>query len=1748
MKLKQKLMAAILTVMMLASYIATLTDAVIAAGVSLANQNGQTNHANVEFNSYFEGEEHSKTFDIGKEAKLYLKLKVSNTGYLKNGVVQFFNSNFEVNSNSLKHDKVQSGSNNKINFKQINNGEDIIVEVPLTMLTEEKVDRDLLNKMTTVRFTGTYMDENGKEKTIEKEISNQLNWTGTAKVELAGEVSTYLPYQVADEKGVMVQVKVRSGLKNNQLPVEKTKLEIELPEITIVEGNTVKPARVTVIANTTAATNGKESLEFSEENYQYNEETNKIEIQIENKEEDGKIAWNKNAVDEYLVNFIYTGEEVYNYVQSKLEKAEAITGDIEVGATITTYDNEKTELTQSGKISYSIEEAKGELLNSAINTVNKISKGYIYANYEKAEKEAKKQAVEAKKDTTYTVNYTAQIQDKNLVNNIEFQTVAEKYVDQNGNEHSSSFSQKGGIYTKTVKISEVVFKKMLGEEGKIEILNKAGEKLAEITKELEKDNNGNYVVDITSAKVNEVILKTSKPITEGNIEIAVEKAILANQEYAKTQMQEFSKMKLGVTTKSDSTVVEKQTQVSLTEPVSKAEISIGTQNLSTIVENRDVEIRVVLDTSSNENALYKNPTFQIMLPENIEKLNIKSSDILLDDELKIKETKVVDQNGRKVILVTLAGTQTQYMDNGTTNKEEQGNVISKGANIVIKADITFKKLTPSASSNIYLYYTNENTTLFEKYYQNPNVKARNMASDVTPVGVATTGIEIVAPNGVVAENHMTGFKANGNISNTTADKQTENIDAHGEQKEVTIGGTIVNNYDNNIENVFILGRVPFSGNKAIDAQTDLGSNFTMAMKNKIATSGIDSSKVKVYYSTNGEANKNLLDTNNGWIEEPSNLAEIKSYLIIISGEVAKGTQFSFDYKADLPANLSYNKEAYSNYKVYYDNKMSDATLGETKVAGVIGLTTGQGPELQVSISSYSNTVRQGQIIRMKATVKNTGSLTAENAKLKITAPEGTTHAEIIYARKYYSDIKEAERVFELGTIKPGETITKEYDLRIKRPDEEHDSGSGENNEHGNEIEETTPINTTISNIARLSAKNMTGEIKSESYNLTIAKGDLTIVNIPSKHETDVFKKGDKLQYKVKLTNISSDKHLENTTLHVTLPTGIKIEDVYYIRKKDAAEEKSKDGVSINGNTIAVNVGKLESTTAYVNEIINANPNAGNEELNNLLKDKIEGICTEADVIIEFSIENFQGDYDCMMDATANNMEAHYSNTQKLTVEKIALQFSQQELNQKYIKEGTQYSYHFTLKNNGKVASSSTKMQMTLPEEITFVKAQYIRDGKKNEYASKDGQTFTIDFYKVEPGETIDITVIVRANILPDEKDREITTLATVTADGIEAMESNKVKATIEYDEKVHQGGNNGEDNPNNPGTSTTGKYKITGTAWIDANKDGKREEEEEILAGVQVILLYKSNSKIVKDETTGAEKITTTNSNGKYEFSNLKPNEYLVLFLYDAGKYSITDYQKAGVAESVNSDATNMKIVLNGEQRQAGVSNTIKITNSNVRDIDIGLFVAEKFDLRLDKYISKITTTTPSNGTKTYNYNNSKITKREFASKDIGNSNIVIEYKIVVTNEGQIEGYVKKIIDYLPENTKFSSELNKDWYISDNNGAVYNTALENEKILPGQSKEVKLVLSYTINSKTIGKTINNNAEIYESYNELGLEDIDSIPANRLETEDDMSSADVIVSVATGKVIIYTTFALAVTALLGFGIFEIKRHVLTKEKN
>ena len=127
---------------------------------------------------------------------------------------------------------------------------------------------------------------------------------------------------------------------------------------------------------------------------------------------------------------------------------------------------------------------------------------------------------------------------------------------------------------------------------------------------------------------------------------------------------------------------------------------------------------------------------------------------------------------------------------------------------------------------------------------------------------------------------------------------------------------------------------------------------------------------------------------------------------------------------------------------------------------------------------------------------------------------------------------------------------------------------------------------------------------------------------------------------------------------------------------------------------------------------------------------------------------------------------------------------------------------------------------------------------------------------------------------------------------------------------------------------------------------------------------------------------------------------------------------------------------------------------------------------------------------------------------------------------------------------RFNSELNRDWYQS-TNGDLYNSSLANTKLESGQSAELTLTLTRKMTDKNVG-IVNNNAELYEVYNEEGIMDIDSTPANKVNGEDDMSAADVVISVKTGDAIIYTAIiSVIICTVLGISIYYIRKFVLRR---
>ena len=1712
-KLFEKIIALIMVIILMSANLLIIGEFTIAQALSdeeLNEQTSKTNQKNVEFNSYFYGQIHNQTFDIGsEEAKIYLKIVVNNAGYVDEGTtVEFQNTNFKI-KDGITNENIKNvdTENNKITLNKIDNGSNVEIEVPIEILEEENVSLDYFAKEATTKLFGTYVDGEGERNSLEKEVANKLSWKGTAEAEIKVEATKYIPYVVdgieqnneeeqnnteepknetttnstntiaevgvdlgtgenteanattntdAEKNtgkayGVMVQTKVNSNVKNSSLPIKNTQIELTVPEI-----NNTKPTSVTVIANSTQATNGKtDGIEFTNSNYSYDINTGKVTINTANLQD--SISWKKNVTDEYIVTYIFESKEVYDFA-----KENGIESNITAVANLSLYNNEETQITAQTVYELKYTETSGEMTDFEAKATKDISKGYVYANYD----------AKNKTETEYYTDYIATIYNAKLTTSLEFAQSYDKFLTEEEAQAYTTVDGKNYSYNKRIEISQAIFNKILGEDGQITVKDSNGKELGKINKDTAVED-GKYKLDISSSNNNKLVITTTAPITEGQIELRIVKALKGEIDYSKTQMQSFKKIRAEFKGNTNVKSVTKTADIALKEPETKVELQISKPSLTTVLTNENVEIRAVLDTSSVYNGLFKNPTLKIKLPSYIKKINLKGTNILLGNGLKLKDAKLVAEDGQAVIVAELEGNQTEYAINAEY----------KGAIIVFNTDLTTDTLTPSGKDKITMEYTNEN----------------DVATKTK--GIVSTEITYVAPSGVVTANGVSNYKDGAeDVLSISEEPITLPIDTYSDERTTTIEGTVINNYNNDISKISILGRIPSQGNTKIDTNNEMGSTFSMPLATQVELKGVDSKNYTVYYSDNANANKDLQDASNGW--STTARTSSKSYLIVFNDDykMKPGTKIDISYDMVMPENLTPDNDAYTMYKVYYTNDSEIGQMVESKTSSVIGFSTGEGPEAEITLSTATDAVRGGQIVEMTATIKNTGDTDIENAKLKAIAPKGTVHTELPIGERAYVDSDNSEKIIDVGTIKAGETATVRYELRVNNVLIADDITLG---------------NSEIENTATLTADNITGEIEATPYTFKVEQADLRITNIPNADSDEVLRKGRIVEYAIEVENISYTKSLSNVTLNLNLPDGIKTLEAYYI---GADGQKTTEGVSINGQNVSINVGKLGGDDNYVR--------------------------TTADAYISFEVEDFKGELVSIITATADETGEHYSNVRRYSTDKIDLSIVQEELSDIYIKEGTEYSYHFKITNNSDIASTINKMSMVLPDGISFIEANYTNGGSTGKVTSSSNKAFTINIVEIAAGATVEVEVKVRADLLPDENDREVKTSATVEAFGFDPVTSNEVTAIIEYDPNAdhsQDGGSQGGD-----GSSKPNRYKITGTAWIDENANGERETSEAKLENIEVLLLNKDLSAIVTDPDSGEQKRTKTSSTGKYTFSNLPNGEYVVVFVYDSSNYTLTEYQKDGVNERFNSDAIDVNITVDGERRLAGMTDVLKVDGDNIRDIDLGVYTANRFDLRLDKYVSKITLTTPTIGTRVDEYDaNTTLGKVEVLERNVGQSSAVIEYKIVVKNEGSVPGYANKIVDYLPDNVNFSTELNPDWYLSDN-GNIYNSTLAEQVINPGETKELTLVVSINITDDMLG-ILDNNAEIYESYNEMGLEDVDSTVNNKDSSEDDMGKAEVVVGIVTGAIIKYTAITLVVITMLGLGIFGIKKFILNKKK-
>lgn len=1691
----KKIVASIIVFIMMMANFSTLgieLGYVIAADIN--SQNSKTNNANVEFDIYFENGEsktHESTKNIGEENKIMADVTVKNAGYFKNAIIQVLDSNFKI-GNSINSEAISNidAEKSEIMLKQVNAGENLKIEIPIEFKNSEKYNPSQLTKVNSIKMTGTYVDDNGKTHNVKKEISLGLNWSVNVEAILEAQITKFVPFEVKEEKGLIVQAIVKAGIKENALPVKNTNIEMNIPLI-----NNILPKDIKVSANSILATTGEESgLNFNENNYTISE--GKISINVENKQdENGNISWKKQAQDEYVISFIYP-EEVLSTING-----DGVNITLDLNSNTTIYNAEQTQVKATFQNIYEVKEQLGKIVDYTLTANESISKGQIYANYDANEKQ----------EIEYNQEITANIGLAELTDEIVIEQNSEK-LKGNGVEANTSVSGINYTYYKSISIAKEVFNKILGEQGFIKIYS--GETLAStIDNSIVANEEGNFVIDLKELNINNIKIQTSKPISEGKLEINIAKLIKGNIDYSKEQMNKFSQIELNMNAKAISNgevLVEQNinTPISLVEPETQASIQISEQNLSTIVKNENIEIKAILNTTSNYNKLFKNPKITIELPAYMEQVDIKNVQLLYEDELTIEQANcIAEPNGTKKIEIVLKGTQTKYSKDAITG----------GANILITADITANNLTPNTTSQIKMIVTNDAE---EK--------------------VAELPINFIAPVGIVTANKLINNTDGTQVMALTNDEQAE-LEVTTTEKQATAEIQIINNYTNKINNIRILGRTLMQGTTDTETLENLNNTFNAPMTSAINTNGLEN--VSIYYSENGNATEDLQNAENAWGTAVEDFSKVKSYLIVLNDYTMEiGNSIKFAYNAQIPENLNYSETVNSMYTVYFNNIQEEQIINDRAKSRTVTLATGEAPILEVKLESTSqenSTVREKQYVKFKATVSNKGTVDAENVQLKVVAPNGkiytyrdeqnkvqfTTDESLInnledqliaeygvvhteYKQESfdvgYTDSEEIEKNINIGTIKVGETAQVEYELKITKAEIYAMNAFMDQNE--NLILPEIILNNKVSVIAN----EMQKEVESNEYKLKAEEGMIRLELETDRHLDYTLIKGDTLTYSLQVEALKEEK-LDNVVVKLQIPQGLKV--------------------------IESNIESLVITSDYELKYT-----AAVDEENNVIFN-IEELPTHYTVVcnVKTQVENIQGTIKANASATAEGTGTHYSNEKENRVSKLNFEIKQLAPEKQYVKEAEKITYVYEIKNTSDVYTNNFKFENVIPEGMQLVNAQVENENVSYTIENKAEGKLEINFNSFKANTTIILKVVMEATLLPKgQTEKEVTNYATISGKNFETKTSNSIKTIIEFNEDINKV-DDGNEEVQKP--SEDSRYKISGLAWIDKNENGQRDDGEEILTGMEVRLLNKNTNEIVKDIDSGVEKIVKTSSVGEYTFTNLPKGEYLVLFVYNTYKYELTEYKKANVNNTINSDVINVGMEVDGTEITVAVSDTLKITNSNIRNIDIGLIESEKSDMRIDKYVSAITVTY-GNTVKTYNYEDEKIAKVEIPAKELNNATVIIEYKIVVKNEGAVGNFIRKVVDYTPKDMKFNSELNKDWYQS-SNGDLYNSSLANQKLESGESATLSLTLTKKMTDNNTG-IINNNAELYEVYNEEGKQDIDSTPGNKVTSEDDISAADVVVGVKTGDAVTYTALISVVICIaLGVSTYYIRKKVLRR---
>lgn len=622
------------------------------------------------------------------------------------------------------------------------------------------------------------------------------------KTIVESNLEKYINYNFSeDNKGTLVQYNIKAGIEYGEeyFPIKNSELAINLNKIDDKFPNEVK-----VIAKSTKVTNGK--TDKIEEDYSYDENTGKVAIRANNEDENGQAINssepNQEDRDEYILICYY---DTY----SEEKPLRNLEYNVEYKTTLFTEDSK--EVGSSATFSNEVTENIGDIVSITSNS-DEVYGGYIKSNiinnttYGTAFNEIQEVMV-SKKDASQRINISS---------NNSFVRI---YSNDNGDKRVENLGNKENLIYKTTKIYKQDVIDLLGEQGKIEILDSNGNILATIDQNTQYNEQEEVIITYPD-NINDIYIRTSDIVNEGILRIENGKEIKSDMHYLdNVKVRNIMKVTgINLEQQDEETITEKEVFnneieniVDIKNTETNVEFNISNTEWTNKKQN-DITFNISLNSTSIKYNLFRNPTLRIELPSQVEKVILGDSSIVYANGLTLNGTHIETQDDGTIdIVVDLTGSQTGYDNNN----------LGLMTNIEISANVILKKDIESIEDKVNLVYTNnydanskieqgniEKSIQIENYNgtQENTESIENISDDLIEQITQATNQNVENNVITASAEEIEGLKVE--VETLKGDTKLNNNDTLYEGEYLKYNIKITNTLDKNIDNVKIVGSIP----------------------------------------------------------------------------------------------------------------------------------------------------------------------------------------------------------------------------------------------------------------------------------------------------------------------------------------------------------------------------------------------------------------------------------------------------------------------------------------------------------------------------------------------------------------------------------------------------------------------------------------------------------------------------------------------------------------------------------------------------------------------------------------------------------------------------------------------------------------------------------------------------------------------------------------------------------------------------